>query len=392
MLKCDGKRDTKSVIISFIIIMQTKPGAVILMMMLAAQMAIACTVPVFRYALEQWPPDNYVIEAYVGEHVSEEGAKALALLDKCGPDKETAVNVAVKKIEVKEAGGEPQIKVYMPRAKTPFWEAELTVKNVQRLIDSPARRKVVEKIIDGDSAVWIVVGGGDEETDAKVSADLETYLEQVKGHLSLPDGENTTLVAEDTEDEAVVRISFDVVRIRRTDPEEQCLVEMLLNSRRGLESIKDPMAFPVFGRGRVINPLIGRGINVQMVAQSCRYVVDSCSCDVKSENPGCDLLMAVNWEDGIQGRAVKQPEFHLTGISDFEKNDRPVSDQTDALLNRKDTDKASPCCTFEKSPDKAAGSETAGRASAFQIKHVIISLIVAGIAALGFVFVKTSKR
>ena len=58
----------------------------------------------------------------------------------------------------------------------------------------------------------------------------------------------------------------------------------------------EPMVFPVFGRGRVLEPLIGAGINKENVLEHSGYLCGACSCEIKDQNPGIDLLIAANWE------------------------------------------------------------------------------------------------
>jgi hypothetical protein len=66
----------------------------------------------------------------------------------------------------------------------------------------------------------------------------------------------------------------------------------------------DPMVFPVFGRGRALEPLIARGINLTNVFEHSSYFCGACSCEIKNQNPGVDLLISANWEDAIAGNEV----------------------------------------------------------------------------------------
>jgi hypothetical protein len=62
-----------------------------------------------------------------------------------------------------------------------------------------------------------------------------------------------------------------------------------------LKDLKDPMIFPVFGRGRALLPLIGAGITPENIEDSGSFLVGACSCEVKELNPGFDLLLAADW-------------------------------------------------------------------------------------------------
>jgi hypothetical protein len=52
----------------------------------------------------------------------------------------------------------------------------------------------------------------------------------------------------------------------------------------------------VFGRGRALEPLIGRGIHPDNIMEVSSYLCGACSCEIKDQNPGIDLLLAANWD------------------------------------------------------------------------------------------------
>ncbi len=100
-------------------------------------------------------------------------------------------------------------------------------------------------------------------------------------------------------DQAELKVQFSVLRLSRTDANEGPFVEMLLDSEEGLRDKEfegQPMAFPIFGRGRSLYAVIGAGIQRDVILDACRFLVGPCSCQVKEQNPGVDLLMAVDWE------------------------------------------------------------------------------------------------
>ncbi|HMJ91098.1 MAG TPA: hypothetical protein VK530_14845, partial [Candidatus Acidoferrum sp.] len=64
-----------------------------------------------------------------------------------------------------------------------------------------------------------------------------------------------------------------------------------------LESEQEPMAYPIFGRGRALFALVGKGINRETIDEACSFVVGPCSCVVKELNPGQDILISAAWGD-----------------------------------------------------------------------------------------------
>ena len=95
-----------------------------------------------------------------------------------------------------------------------------------------------------------------------------------------------------------------MLRVPRDDPPSSALVAMLIGSEPDLAERTDPMVFPVFGRGRALLPLIGAGITAKNIHDSAAFLVGPCSCEVKEQNPGFDLLLAADWDDVALARAA----------------------------------------------------------------------------------------
>ena len=80
---------------------------------------------------------------------------------------------------------------------------------------------------------------------------------------------------------------------------------MLLTSEADLMKRKEPMAFPVFGRGRCLAALVGRGLNAKNVKSSCALLLAPCTCDVQADMEGFALLTASDWQSlgkGVRGQ------------------------------------------------------------------------------------------
>ena len=97
------------------------------------------------------------------------------------------------------------------------------------------------------------------------------------------------------------------------------LVNMLMKSEPDLDDYATyPMAFPVYGRGRVLYALVGDGIDKRNVIESCSFVIGPCSCQIKELNPGVDLLMNVDWEGSFDRLVAVDSELPpLVGLSEL---------------------------------------------------------------------------
>jgi len=93
------------------------------------------------------------------------------------------------------------------------------------------------------------------------------------------------------------RPTFSLFRMSRNDPAEKALLAMLLNADPTLPGEKPdkPVAFAVFGLGRVLPALVGKGIDPDNILMVCDFVSGPCACNLKVQCPGMDLLIATDW-------------------------------------------------------------------------------------------------
>ena len=76
------------------------------------------------------------------------------------------------------------------------------------------------------------------------------------------------------------------------------------------------MAFPIFGRGRVLPPMVGEAINTENITLAANYLCGACSCQMKAQNPGMDTLSNLDWRRYLEGsEVIKEKELPpLSGI------------------------------------------------------------------------------
>ena len=303
----------------------------------AALPAHACNVPVFRYALERWPSDSYTVIVFVGDTLTQNDRDIIALLEKSSKASGGHANYTVQTVDVTgqmpEAIGAlwntmkvrelPCLTVLYPgflRMKIPIWAGRLTAEAANRLIDSPARQEIARRILDGESAVWIFLEGGDRSRDDAATRTLESRIEEASKMLELPVlDENGNDFVPIRETGSQLRVAFSMVRVSRNDPKESMLVNMLMKSEPDLDDYATyPMAFPVYGRGRVLYALVGDGIDKLNIIESCSFVIGPCSCQIKELNPGVDLLMNVDWEGSFDRYIALGSEIPpLVGLSEL---------------------------------------------------------------------------
>jgi hypothetical protein len=249
-----------------------------------------CSVPVFRYALERWKPSAYHVRVTSGAALT---AAERELIDRL----QKASATANFKLTTLDGEGEPKVTVHFPDddpEAAPACSGPLTEAFVASLLDSPARGRLVELLAGGESAVWLLLDSGDRAADDAAARLLDAELARLSADLKLPEQDPRDLLSS----KAPLKVSFVTLRVARSDPTEARLVEMLLGGEGGLDKVKGPIAFPVFGRGRVRLALHGERLRPAEIERWASSLCGPCSCVVKELNPGYDLLLAADW-DGL---------------------------------------------------------------------------------------------
>lgn len=381
--------------------MRTKTAlATVALFVSGTALALACNVPVFRYALERWSSDPYVLLVF---HEGPLSPEQQSLIDRFRafeqsapgePGRITPVNLFVDALDVREKlpeevagiwarqeaaargpeGGFPWMVLRFPwesGLNADVWSGRFTEANLDRLLVSPKRNELASRILEGDSAVWIVISSGDAERDAKVAKELTATLEFFEKQDLLPElsPEDQQLLAPGG---PKLEVKFSVLPIDRNDPREQFFVQSMLAAaranienqitqfdrmlderrarieelekdpetdpellaqrkeglvniakrydevkaglRKALADLDGPVVVPVAGRGRAIEVLAGETLIPSVYSNVCGFLLGPCSCEIKEQNPGFDLLISADWIGRISGEfTVREALPELTG-------------------------------------------------------------------------------
>ena len=307
--------------------------------------AFPCSIPVFRYALEFWDPGRYQAAVFHRGPLEADHEKTLAELEEISGDRRSPLNLEVHTVDLDEVepesldehllgetlGGDTDrlpwlILKYPPQDQgtSPLvWAGPFEASAVRRIVDSPARREIARRILSGDSAVWVLLGSGNGEKDEGTAALLQGHLEEMEKTLKLPEQPEWKREEHDTPKYGIrergvpIRLSFSVLPVSRDDPQEQILVRILLGGWTKIEQDAPmPLAFPVYGRGKAMYPLLGDRIDREYVSKACAFLTGECSCVVQRRPLGCDLLINADWE-GVLGEktTLKEALPELTGLT-----------------------------------------------------------------------------
>jgi len=293
----------------------------LLALLLSVHSLPACSVPVFRYALEKWAADEYQAIVFHRGPLTAAQQALMQPLNGEGLGGQLPANVALQTVDLaqnpdpallalwRQLGSDtlPSLLLKYPqksRLSDHLFAGPLTAAAVQQVLDSPARREIIRRIAQGQSVVWVLLETGDatrDEAAAKVAAERLDYLTTV---LKLP-----AIEAQDIASGLVsvpkdgLKLAFSVLRMNRKDAAESVFARMLLHSEPDLLDLQEPMLFPVFGRGRALYALAGKGINHETLDEAATFLTGKCSCEVKELNPGVDLLLTADWAGLIKAQS-----------------------------------------------------------------------------------------
>ena len=291
---------------------------VISLVLMVSGKALPCSVPVFRYALEHWNPDNYQALVFYDGELAEQKKQLIERFS------DELTNLTVETIDLasqdksqwhqvwESIGGEslPWIAVRAdPRSGMSglITSQPFTKTVVDKLIQSPIRNEIFRRITGGESAVWLLLESGNAEADAAALHTLQQRLDYLVSVLELPELDQKDiaegLISVEDDD---LRLAFSTIRISREQSDESFLIKMLLASEHDLSSLDEPLIFPIFGRGRVLFVLAGKGINAENIDESALFLIGQCSCQIKEENPGVDLLMSGDWTAFLRSDQIRE--------------------------------------------------------------------------------------
>lgn len=295
---------------------------------LAAASGWGCEVPVFRYALERWYPDLYRVTFVPGPDGDSqaEAAAVREALSKAADPQVMSANLTLwdppTAAQPPAKPGAARLEVRYPEIVRgadgpPIWSGEATRQNARRILDSPLRREIATRLLSGQSVIWLLLESGNAAADHQAEEALTAALGDARKEITISSEVTTLEALERAEPSRPVdpdnlvrggvplKIDFSVLRLARNDPEEELLRAMLLHMESDLADLAgQPIVFPIFGRARMLEPLVGAGIHRDNVLEYTAYICGACSCQVKEQNPGLDLLVSAAWDAVIEGSEV----------------------------------------------------------------------------------------
>ena len=296
--------------------------------------AVACNIPVFRYALERWQPDNCelilfhreplttnqqtMLDQLMEQQISrnEDTSSSLPLSDLASPTPAHAHLWNSIRTNFNQKITEPYLVVRMKLGKGRVvngWHGPLSDAIEVGILDSPSRRELSKRLLSGHSVVWVVVRA-DTKTDslpatqnfnAKADAALKTSFSWLTNNLELPEG--IGLPGSELHSEIPLLLKFSTLEISREDVKESFLINLFSELQPAATARGENLIVPVFGRGRALEVIPASVLTSSLIRDLTVFLSGACSCQVKDQNPGFDLLMSVDWNTKLFGKGNAPP-------------------------------------------------------------------------------------
>jgi len=321
------------------------PALVLVMLALSATQAQACSVPVFRWALERWQPEPYPVVVFTKGPLQGADRSALDALTKAA-NPEDCANLYVTTVDLNDKPDETLQKLWEREAKgvTPwatahmpsqgqmgavYWSGKLSDLDPKVLVDSPGRQALGKALGEGTTLVWVLIEGPDKQKNDDLAGKLEGILRKIEkeGADLLPKPEPGAPVAPGPP----LKVAFSVVRVNPQDPKELHFVRMLTHSHPegAAQAGKQAELYPVFGRGRNLGRITHEEASEEVIVAACGFLLGPCMCEIKEQNPGTDLLIKKNWdllffkEPDATSAPAAVPE-QKTAVADAVKTQEPA--------------------------------------------------------------------
>jgi hypothetical protein len=286
---------------------------------LAGSVALACTIPVFRFALERWAADSFLVVVYSQGDLTSEQQHALAELAERSTDVGGTLNIEIfrynlaappeKRYDLQPPPADQSLPCVEIRSRLDFahtalrWRGSFAEAIDQPgLFDSPARQEIVRRILGGHSVVWLLIAPADQTAD--LNAQLQDKLDTVAKTLTLPQG--IGLPGSELYSEIPLEVRHSSLAIAHNDSQEQHFLKLLASSAKHFRA-GEAYVVPIFGRCRALEVIPHAEIDQIAIEDIANFLGNACSCQVKQANPGFDLLASVNWEDRLFNGVVPQP-------------------------------------------------------------------------------------
>ncbi len=235
------------------------------LIVIAGALSLACTTKVSEWVLLNTVPNQYTLvylhKSIVAESVKTGNESLIKSL--------SSANIKFRDV-VKDDAVQPYYALYYGSRLFTRYDSPDRMKG---LAVSPTRDKIASEILRGKLCVMLYLSSGVKEKDDKGLRALTAAIGSSPFKAIIP-----------------------VVELSRSDPAEKHFISLLLNVESDLSEINEPMLFGIFGKFKALEPLVAGGITEENVNYMIEFLTADCSCLIKDDLPGTDILYSGKWD------------------------------------------------------------------------------------------------
>jgi hypothetical protein len=295
------------------------------LIVIATANATACNIPVFRYALERWKPDACEVIVFYDGELTEDQSTLLDRLKSRSEQGQGHANAKIIPVDLSNApapdrsdlwqGLRQNAEVTLPHVlvRTKLgrgqlinhWHGTLKQANGFELFQSPVRVELRDRLLAGHSVVWLLVKSKEHAKSAAAKTLAQQTFKTLASKVTLPEG--IGLPGSELYSDLPLVLKFSLLEIDPEDPKEEFLVRLLTGVRLQAFDDGEPLLVPVFGRGRALEVIPARDMSPKLMEELTLFLSAACSCQVKEQNPGFDLLIDADWDTELFGDDENRP-------------------------------------------------------------------------------------
>lgn len=103
-------------------------------------------------------------------------------------------------------------------------------------------------------------------------------------------------------------LKFGLLRLGLNDSAEQATIKMLAGPTGAGIAPGKPFAAVMFGRGRVLGAWPLEEVTDTVLEDASMFLIGRCSCRIKNENPGWDVLLNIDWTEELPKVRAEGPQ------------------------------------------------------------------------------------
>jgi hypothetical protein len=112
-----------------------------------------------------------------------------------------------------------------------------------------------------------------------------------------------------------VIVTFAIVRAKKGKFESKLLRNNVIPLMNESLSQTEPLIVPIFGKARALTVISGEKLSETAITNVAYYVTGSCSCEIKTQNPGIDLFIPLSWDSEIAAMEQNKVSDKLPDVS-----------------------------------------------------------------------------